>query len=230
MRPCRRKPESACGSSWSATRAMWSVIPSCTASSSIPCSPRPFWNSRCSWKTPGRTAWKQTRRWASSTGIWGSSGIRRFPRQSISSRILPSRLMESCPPSESTAAEPESWISAEPSARDWRPAAPSNGCNIRKNGSTESAWCFCATYPAPWCSFRSLPCGSSSLSIRFRRIPAPSCSRRNWWRQMLSSSIIWIPSEASSRIPASMAGARISAPHWKCSAPKSRPSSVQAPR
>ena len=55
----------------------------------------------------------------------------------------------------------ESWISGEPSGRDWKPAAASTGCATGKSGLIGGIWCCCATFPAPWCSFPSLPSGLS---------------------------------------------------------------------
>jgi len=55
----------------------------------------------------------------------------------------------------------ESWIFAAPSARDWKPAAAFTACATGRSTPNGSVWCCCATCPAPWCSFRNLPCGSS---------------------------------------------------------------------
>ena len=68
---------------------------------------------------------------------------------------------ESFPPKGEPEAIRESWISGEPSGRDWKPAAASTGCATGKSGPIGGIWCCCATFPAPWCSFPSLPSGLS---------------------------------------------------------------------
>lgn len=46
-------------------------------------------------------------------------------------------------------------------ARDWKPAAAFTACATGRSAPNGSVWCCCAMCPAPWCSFRNLPCGSS---------------------------------------------------------------------
>ena len=66
-----------------------------------------------------------------------------------------------------------------------------------------------AMSPAPWCSFRSLPCGLSSLSTRWRRALRFFCFQKPWWRRTPSNCRIWIGSGIRCAPPASMAGGRI---------------------
>ena len=82
-----------------------------------------------------------------------------IPKPLPSSSLLPDRSTANCPPSEKREGIPANWISGKPSARVWKPAAASINCGIKRSGPTGNTWCCCVMCPAPWCSFRSLPCG-----------------------------------------------------------------------